>query len=83
MSDEQKALAQQAVASYVARMRVDMTDGYRLAAKVALAALEPSDGAVYTADFKAQVAALQTYERVKQKLEEAATAWGIDMDAKP
>jgi hypothetical protein len=72
-----------AMAGIVNCMRVDMTDGYRLAAKVALAALEPSDGAVYTADFKAQIAALQTYERVKQKLEEAAEAWGIDMDAKP
>jgi hypothetical protein len=82
MSDEKKALVQQAVAGIAARMRVDMTDGYRLAAKVALAALEPSDGAVYTADFKAQIAALQTYERVKQKLEEAAEAWGIDMEEK-
>jgi hypothetical protein len=83
MSDEQKALVQQAVAGIAARMKVDLADGYRLAAKVALAALEPSDGAVYTADFKAQVAALHTYERVKQKLEEAAEACGIDMDAKP
>ena len=72
-----------AMAGIVDCMRVDLADGYRLAAKVALAALEPSDGGVYTADFKAQMAALQTYERVKQKLEEAATAWGIDMDAKP
>ena len=83
MSDEQKALVQEAVAGIAARMRVDFADGYRLAAKVALAALEPSDGAVYSADFKAQVAALQTYERVKQKLNEAAEAWGIDMDPKP
>ena len=78
MSDDLDALVQAAVA----RMKVDLADGYRLAAKVALAALEPSDGAVYTADFKAQMAALQTYERVKQKLEEAATAWNIDMEEK-
>ena len=79
MSDDLDAKVQAAVA----RMRVHFADGYRLAAKVALAALEPPDGAVYTADFKAQVAALQTYERVKQKLEEAAEAWGIDMEPKP
>jgi hypothetical protein len=78
MSDEQKALVQKAVA----RMRVHFADGYRRAAKVALAALEPSDGAVYAADFKAQMAAFQTYERVKKKLEEAAEAWGIDMEPK-
>jgi hypothetical protein len=83
MSEKDSANVQTLVAGIAARMRVDMTDGYRLAAKVALTALEPSDGAVYTADFKAQVAALQTYERVKQKLQEAAEAWGIDMDAKP
>ena len=71
------------VQAAVARMRVDLADGYKLAAKVALAALEPTDGAVYTADFKAQMAALQTYERVKQKLQEAAEAWGIDMEPKP
>jgi hypothetical protein len=71
------------VQAAVARMKVDFVDGYRLAAKVALAALEPSDGAVYTADFKAQIAALQTYERVKQKLEEAAEAWGITMTEPP
>jgi hypothetical protein len=82
MSDEQKALVQEAVAGIAARMKVDLADGYRLAAKVALAALEPSDGAVYAPDLKAQMAALQTYERVKQKLEEAATAWGIDMEEK-
>jgi hypothetical protein len=83
MSDEKEALVQQAVAGIAARMRVDLADGYRLAAKVALAALEPPDGAVYTADFKAQIAALQTYERVKQKLEEAAEAWNFDLGAKP
>ena len=75
------------VQAAVARMKVHFADGYRLAAKVALAALQPSDGAVYsadyTADFKAQMAALQTYERVKQKLEEAADAWGITMTEPP
>jgi hypothetical protein len=70
------------VQAAVARMRVHFADGYKLAAKVALAALEPTDGAVYTADFKAQVAALQTYERVKQKLNEAAEAWNIDLEGK-
>ena len=45
------------VQAAVARMRVDLADGYKLAAKVALAALEPTDGAVCTADFKAQMAA--------------------------
>jgi hypothetical protein len=70
------------VQAAVARMRVDFADGYRLAAKVALAALEPTDGAVYAPDLKAQMAALQTYERVKQKLNEAAEAWNIDMEKK-
>ena len=44
MSDEKEALVQETVAGIAARMRVDLSDGYRLAAKVALAALEPSDG---------------------------------------
>ena len=78
MSDNLDAKVQAAVA----RMRVDLADGYRLAAKVALAALEPSDGAVYRADFKEQMATLQTYERVKQKLNEAAEVWNIDMEPK-
>jgi hypothetical protein len=83
MSDEQKALVQQAVAGIAARMRVDLADGYRLAAKVALAALEPSDGTYYSRDITTHRAEKIAHERVKQKLEEAATAWGIDMDAKP
>jgi hypothetical protein len=79
MSDDLDALVQAAVA----RMQVDLADGYRLAAKVALAALEPSDGTVYRADFNEQVATLRTYERVKKKLEEAAEAWGITMTEPP
>jgi hypothetical protein len=79
MSDDLDAKVQAAVA----RMRVDFADGYRLAAKVALAALEPSDGTYYSRDITTHRAEKIAHERVKQKLEEAATAWGIDMDAKP
>jgi hypothetical protein len=62
-------------------MRVDLADGYRLAAKVALAALEPSDGAVYSASASADLS--RAHHRVKQKLQEAAEAWNIDMETKP
>jgi hypothetical protein len=72
-----------AVAGIVSSMRVDLSDGYRLAAKVALAALEPSDGVFYARDQNEHLTLKRAHERVKQKLEEAATAWGIDMDAKP
>jgi hypothetical protein len=83
MSDEQKALVQQAVAGIAARMKVDLADGYRLAAKVALAALEPSDGVFYARDQGEHLTLKRAHERVKQKLEEAAEAWGIDMEPKP
>jgi hypothetical protein len=83
MSDEQKALVQQAVAGIAARMKVDLADGYRLAAKVALAALEPADGTYYSRDITTHRAEKIAHERVKQKLEEAAEAWNIDMDPKP
>jgi hypothetical protein len=79
MSDEQKALVQQAVD----RMRVDLADGYRLAAKVALAALEPSDGTYYSRDITTHRAEKIAHERVKQKLQEAAEAWGITMTEPP
>ena len=69
------------VQAAVARMRVDLSDGYRLAAKVALAALEPSDGAVYSASASADLS--RAHHRVKQKLDEAAEAWNIDMEPKP
>jgi len=83
MSDEQEALVQQAVAGIAARMRVDLADGYRLAAKVALAALQPSDGVYYSRDITTHRAEKIAHERVKQKLEEAADAWGINMEEKP
>jgi ribosomal protein S3AE len=84
VSDEQKALVQQAVAGIAARMRVDLADGYRLAAKVALAALEPTDGAVYSNNFASHEDVIRRHfsRIVKQKLEEAAEAWNIDMEEK-
>ena len=78
MSDDLDAKVQAAVA----RMRVDMTDGYRLAAKVALAALEPTDGAFYSRDITTHRAEKIAHERVKKKLEEAAEAWNIDLEGK-
>jgi hypothetical protein len=77
MSDDLDALVQKAAA----RMRVDLADGYRLAAKVALAALEPSDGAFYSASASADLS--RAHHRVKQKLDEAAEAWGITMTEPP
>jgi hypothetical protein len=68
------------VQAAVARMKVEMADGYRLAAKVALAALEPSDGVFYSASASADLS--RAHHRVKQKLQEAAEAWGIDMEEK-
>jgi hypothetical protein len=70
------------VQAAVARMRVDLADGYRLAAKVALAALEPSDGTYYSRDITTHRAEKIAHERVKQKLNEAAEAWNIDMEEK-
>ena len=76
MSDDLDALVQAAVA----RMRVHFADGYRLAAKVALAALEPSDGVFYSASASDDLR--RAHHRVKQKLQEAAEAWNIDMEEK-
>lgn len=68
----------------VACMRVHFADGYRLAAKVALAALEPTDGAFYARDQNEHMHMKRAHERVKQKLDEAAEAWNIDMrEGKP
>jgi hypothetical protein len=78
MSDDLDALVQAAVA----RMRVHFSDGYRLAAKVALAALEPSDGAFYARDQGEHMHMKRAHERVKQKLDEAAEAWNIKMEEK-
>lgn len=52
-------------------------EGFKLASDVALAALSPSDGAMYSADFKAQLASHHTRERVKVRLEEAADGYGF------
>ena len=81
MSDEKEALVQETVAGIAARMRVDLSDGYRLAAKVALAALEPSDGVFYSASASDDLR--RAHHRVKQKLQEAAEAWGITMTEPP
>jgi hypothetical protein len=80
MSDEKEALVQQVVAGIAARMKVDLADGYRLAAKVALAALEPTDGVFYSASASDDLR--RAHHRVQQKLNEAAEAWGIDMEEK-
>jgi hypothetical protein len=78
MSDDLDAKVHAAVA----RMRVDFSDGYRLAAKVALAALEPTDGVFYARDQGEHLNLKRAHHRVKQKLDEAAEAWGIDMEEK-
>lgn len=52
-------------------------EGFKLASDVALAAISPSDGAMYSADFKAQLASHHTMERVKARLEEAAEGYGF------
>jgi hypothetical protein len=70
------------VQAAVARMRVDFADGYRLASKVALAALEPSDGVFYARDQGEHLNLKRAHERVKQKLNEAAEAWNIDLEEK-
>jgi hypothetical protein len=72
-----------AVAGIVDCMRVDLADGYRLASKIALAALEPSDGTYYSRDITTHRAEKIAHERVKQKLEQAAEAWGINLEEKP
>jgi hypothetical protein len=79
----EKTNVQTLVAGIAARMRVDLSDGYRLAAKVALAALEPTDGAFYARDQNEHVHMKRAHERVKEKLEEAAAAWGITMTEPP
>jgi hypothetical protein len=71
-----------AVAGIVATMRVDLSDGYRLAAKVALAALEPADGVFYARDQGEHLNLKRAHHRVKQKLDEAAEAWNINMKEK-
>ena len=71
-----------AVAGLVSSMRVEMADGFRLAAKVALAALEPSDGVFYARDQGEHLNLKRAHHRVKQKLEEAAEAWDINMEEK-
>ena len=78
MSDDLNARVQAAVA----RMQVAMADGYRLAAKVALAALEPTDGVFYARDQGEHLNLKRAHHRVKQKLEEAAEAWDINMEEK-
>jgi hypothetical protein len=83
MTDQDSAKVHTLVAGIAARMRVDLADGYRLAAKVALAALEPSDGTYYSRDITTHRVEKIAHERVKQKLEEAAAAWGIDMEVNP
>jgi hypothetical protein len=74
-----------AIAGIVDCMRVDFYDGYILASKVALAALEPSDGAVYSNNFVSHEYVIRRHcsRIIKQRLEETAEAWNIDMDAKP
>ena len=81
MSEKDSANVQALVAGIAAKMRVDMADGYRLAAKVALAALEPSDGVFYSASASDDLR--RAHHRVQQKLNEAAEAWNIDMEEKP
>jgi hypothetical protein len=71
-----------AVAGIVSSMKVEMADGYRLAAKVALAALEPADGVFYARDQGEHLNLKRAHHRVKQKLQEAAEAWGINMEEK-
>ena len=70
------------VTGIAARMRVDLADGYRLAAKVALAALEPADGVFYARDQGEHLNLKRAHHRVKQKLDEAAEAWNINMKEK-
>jgi hypothetical protein len=70
------------VQAAVARMRVDFADGYRLAAKVALAALEPADGVFYARDQGEHLNLKRAHHRVKQKLEESAETWNIDLEGK-
>ncbi len=71
------------VRALVNEMRVDLADGFWLAAKVALAALEPSDGVFYARDQGEHLNLKRAHHRVKQKLEEAAAAWDINMEEKP
>ncbi len=52
-------------------------EGFMLAHDVAISALLPSDGAMYSADFKAQLSAHHALEKAKAAMEEAADAYGI------
>jgi hypothetical protein len=72
-----------AVAGIVSSMRVDLADGYRLATKVALAALEPSDGTYYPRDYRVPIILKCVRDDVQKKLEQAAEAWGIKMTEPP
>ena len=68
-----------AVAGIVSSMRVDLADGYRLAAKVAMAALESSDGTYYPRDYRVPINLKCVRDDVQKKLEQAAETWGITM----
>jgi hypothetical protein len=57
------------------------SDGFWLAAKVAVAVLEPSDGAFYSLSERADLQRLR--HRMIQKIEEAAEAWDIGAQVKP
>lgn len=58
-------------------MNTIFSDGFWLAAKVAVAALEPSDGVFYSVSESIDLR--RSRHRVTQKIEEAAEAWGINM----
>ena len=71
-------LASPAVLAHLAALiEAARCEGYALARDVALDALAPSDGAIYTADHKAQMAAHYARERVAAKLDEVAELRGL------
>lgn len=70
-------IPEDAAAALAEVVRRAKEESFMLAHDVAISALLPSDGAMYSADFKAQLSAHHTLERVKAKLEEAAEAYGI------
>jgi hypothetical protein len=57
------------------------SDGFWHATRVALAALEPSDGVFYSLSERSDLQRLRY--RVIQKIEEAAEAWDIGAQVKP
>jgi hypothetical protein len=63
-------------------MKGIFSEGFELAAKIALAALEPSDGVFYARDQGEHLNLKRAHHRVKQKLDEAAEAWNINMEEK-